>query len=416
MRVVHVSTSDLAGGAARGTYRLHRALVESGVDSRLIVSQKLSADPTVSEAFPQRFSTLRRLLRERLDRLPLACYPRRAPTDFSLNWARNGVWRAIVAARPDVVHLHWINHGFLPLAHLRKLRTPLVWSLYDLWPFTGGCHYSGACRSYERACGACPLLGSTQARDLSARILRAKRRAWSGLRPEIVCFSRQTEAQTRASSLFANLSLSVIPPPVDTRVYRPIPVADARRLLGLDPAAFVVMLGATQLGQPRKGADLALAALASLERTGPLAQLTLCTFGGSPPDAPDHAGAIPVKHLGPLHDDLTVALAYSAADAVLVPSREDTGPLVAVEALACGAPVIGFPIGLIADLVRHGHTGFLATPFEPAGLAAGVRWAAEHRGDPGVRTAARAVAVRLADARAQVPRYLEIYARARGTP
>jgi glycosyltransferase involved in cell wall biosynthesis len=413
MRIVHLSTSDQNGGAARYTYRLHRALVEAGVDSRLIVSQKSSNDPTVSEAFPPRGSTLRRRVRERLERLPLRFYPRRPPTEFSLNWAPNGAWRAVVAAKPDVVHLHWIQHGFFPFAHLRRLRTPLVWSLADYWPFTGGCHYSGDCRRFEHGCGACPQLGSHHPRDLSARLLRAKRRAWQGLPMHVICLSQDTMARARTSSLFASHPMTVLPLAVDTRIYRPIPAAEARRLLGLEADAFIVIFGAARVDDRRKGFDLAQAALASLTPAGTLEKIILCTFGDWPVGAPNQIGAVPVRHLGRLHDDLSIALAFSAADAALVPSREDTGPLILVEALACGTPVVGFPVGATADLVQHRQNGFLATPFEPSGLADGLRWAAGHRGEAAPRDAARETVVRLADTRAQVPRYLEIYAQAR---
>lgn len=410
MRIVHVSESDLHGGASRCGYRIHRALVEAGVDSHFLVGEKASADPTVAELFPRRGAILRRRWRERLEELPLWRYRHRRPAIFSTNWAPNSAARAIAAARPDVVHLHWINHGLLPRGDLGRLGAPLVWSLWDEWPFTGGCHYTGPCDRFTQACGACPVLGSTAARDLSAAVLAAKHRAWRGLTLELVAANRQLAAKARTSALFRNVPCNVVPQAIDPRVFRPLPRAQARSLLGLDPDAAIIVMGGDALAEPRKGFDLAAAALAT-DILAPVGSTLLCLFGDPPPDLPVRLGSTPLRHLGRLRDELTVALLFSAADAALVPSREDTGPQVAVEALACGTPVVGFPVGVTADLVQHQRNGFLATPFDPAALATGLRWALEHRGDETIRAAARASVLEFCDVRTHVPRYLEIYRR-----
>ncbi len=413
MRVVHLSTSDIQGGAARYTYRLHRALLEAGVDSRLIVSEKSSNDPTVSEAFPRRFSTLRRRWRETLESLPLRRYPNRSGTKFSVGWARNATWRAVRSAAPDVVHLHWVNHGFLAVRDLQRLGSPLVWTLLDHWPLTGGCHYFGDCERYRTTCGSCPVLGSTDPADLSARMQRVKREAWGRLPVQLVCFCSSSLQAAQGSSLFAGRPSLRLPPGVDTRIYRPIPTAEARRVLGLESAGLVLAFGAVNGDDPRKGFDLAMRALTDLPPTDGLDSAVLCYFGASNMPPPARIGPFAVRHFGYVHDDITLALIYSAADGVLVPSREDTAPLIAIEALACGAPVVGFPVGITADLVRHRQNGYLATPFDAASLAQGVTWLAENRGNPAMRAAARETAVHEANIQLQVPRYLEIYAAAR---
>jgi len=410
MRIVHVSESDLHGGASRSAYRVQCALLAAGADSHFLVGQKLSSDPTVAEVFPSRGATLRRRLRERLDAWPLRHYPDRAGILFSTAWASSGARRTILSAAPDLVHLHWINHGLLARRDIARLEVPLVWSLWDQWPFTGGCHYSGSCSRYTAGCGACPALGSTAEKDLSADVLSAKRRAWRGLRLETVAPSRWLADRARASNLFGAVPCTVLAQPIDPAVFRPLPRDQARMLLGLDPSAALIVLGADALGERRKGFDLASAALATAVFPAG-AEPLLFTFGDLPPKAPDRLGAVPVRHLGRLRDELTVALAFSAADVALVPSREDAGPQVTVEALACGTPVVGFPVGVTADLVRHEANGWLASSFDPAGLAAGLRWALARRNDPALRTAARAAAVAAADVHAQVPEYLSLYRR-----
>lgn len=407
MKIVHFSETDLGGGAGLSSYRLHRALIARGVDSVFLVSRKFSTDPTVREAFPARWSTMRRLLRERMDRLPLAFHPRRKLTDFSTSWLRSGAAGALARERPDVVHLHWANLGFFGLRDLERLPRPFVWSLKDMWPFTGGCHYAGDCAGFTRQCGSCPLLGSARERDLSRRIFERKRAVFSRLDFRYLCLSRQALELAQSSSLLRERAGQFLPIGVPLDRFQPVERAIARQILGLPADGFLVAFGALRLEDRRKGGDLMEAAARLLGADAAARRLEFVAFGAGA--MPARMGSFPVHHLGMLRDEVTIALTLAAADVTVVPSREDAGPSVTIESLACGTPVVGFPIGANRDLITHGANGYLAAPFTAESLAAGLRWAMEHGNPPALRQVARESVKEHHDVSVQAERYLELY-------
>jgi glycosyltransferase involved in cell wall biosynthesis len=407
MRVVHFSETDLGGGAGIACYRLHRALLAAGVDSRLMVSRKFSADPTVQEAFPPRLSTVRRLLRERLDRLPLVFYPQRQRTDFSPAWLNGGAWRAAGRERADLVHLHWTNLGFLGVREWARFRGPVVYTLHDMWPFTGGCHYAGDCRKFLEGCGACPILASHRQRDLTHRQFLRKQQLY-GRRPfDYTCHSQQYLEFAQTSRLLRDQRGHLLPIGVDLDRFQPLERPVARRILGLPERGFLALFSALQLDQPRKGGDLLAAAATTLAAQTGAEALDFVTLGGGL--APERIGPFRVRHLGLLRDEQTVALALSAADVALIPSREDNGLNLTIEALACGTPVVGFPVGSNRDLVRTGENGFLARPFSAESLAEGLAWALAQQGNEAVRQAARASVRANHDVARQAARHAELY-------
>lgn len=407
MKIVHFSETDIGSGAGISSYRLHRALLARGVESVLLVSRKFTADPTVREAFPQRGSTLRRRLRERLDRWPLARYPQRRPADFSTAWLQSGAPRALAQERPDLVHLHWVNLGFLGLGDLVRLPQPFVWSLKDMWPFTGGCHYSGDCRAFARECGRCPILGSNRERDLSRRILARKRAVFAQLDFRYLCLSQQALELAQSSALLRDRSGRCLPIGVPLNRFQPLERTIARRILGLPATGILAAFGALQLGDRRKGGDLLQAAARLLEPDVPAGELAFVTFGAGA--MPARLGVYSVHHLGMLRDDITIALALAAADVAVVPSREDAGPQLTIESLACGTGVIGYPVGANRDLIRSGGNGYLGTPFTAESLAHGLRWALAHASRPEVRQAARDAVQEQHDSARQAERYIEFY-------
>ena len=167
MKILIVNTSDIQGGAARAAYRLHRSLLNAGIDSQMLVQKKSSDDYTVIgpiSKIEKAFS----FLRPQLDQLPVKFYKNRTKTLFSPSWiGSKKIIQKINETDPDIVHLHWICGGMIKIEDLLKIKKPIVWSLHDNWAFTGGCHIKWDCEKYKNECGACPRLGSNKIKDLS---------------------------------------------------------------------------------------------------------------------------------------------------------------------------------------------------------------------------------------------------------
>ena len=384
-----IVSHNLDGGAGGAAYRLHQGLRAQGVDSRLLVqfdSRGTEGIHTVPRDPVSRRLAWRRGL---LDRMPVRVYPdRERPHSLWPLWLPDPlVLRRVRELDPAVVNLHWVLDGFVSVEMVPRLGRPLVWTMHDMWPFTGGCDYSLGCERFTRACGACPVAGSESPRDLSRWIWRRKRRSWSGLDLTAVAPSRWLAACARRSSLFRNRRVEVIPYGVDTTTFKPIDRAAARALLGLPADRRLVMFGAHD-DTPRKGFRELAAALRALAREDDVEALVV-----GPRTLAERADlAVPLHARGPFRDEVSMAAAYSAADALVLPSRWDNLPLVGLEALACGTPVVGFAGDSgIPDLVDHRVNGYLADAQDAEDLAHGIRWVV---GRQALRTAAREKAER----------------------
>lgn len=276
----------------------------------------------------------------------------------------------------DILNLHWIAEfidyrKFLPVA---VNAAPVVWTLHDMNPFTGGCHYDLGCGRYKQSCGSCPQLGSNQENDLSRQIWKRKEETFRQINPDrvrIVAGSQWLANAARSSSLFSRFHITTIHCGLDPDVFCPRESGDLRAALQIPKSAFVVLFAADQIGNQRKGLSLLLQALKGLPKDRQI--YLLSAGGGSQIEAP-----FPHIHLGKFSSDQMLSLFYSVGDCFVIPSIQEVFGLTALEAMACGTPVIGFDTGGIPDMVRPGKTGLLAPTGDVATLTAQIAWMLDH--------------------------------------
>jgi glycosyltransferase involved in cell wall biosynthesis len=366
VKVALLSWSDLASGAFIAAHRLKQALEDAGTRTAMVVARRLGTSPTTIGPirFLDRAATM---ATPYLDALPTRFYRGREQTLFSPACVPDRVLPRVSATEPDVVHLHWINYGYLHPRTMAKFRKPLLWTFHDMWPMTGGCHYASGCTRYEHECGACPSLLSTRARDLSSRVWERKKAAWRGLNIAIIAPSRWMADCARRSSLFSTSRIEVIPNCLDTERFRPLDRAACRNILGLPQEAKIVLFVAMNAERDkRKGFDLLHAAACALRERDPAGRLMALVVGAESigSDFP-----FPVRLLGLLRDEISLSLAYNAADVFVSASREDNLPNTVLEAMSCGTACVGFDVGGMSDLIDHQETGLLAVPEDSQDLA-----------------------------------------------
>lgn len=371
MKIIQLNYSDISGGAARAAYRIHHCLRAAGIDSHLWVEHALAGDWTVERPTSKR-AKLATALRSRLGGqlrhlLKTSNSIIHSPAILPSHWPAR-----IDASDADVVHLHWIAGEMLSIADIGRIRKPLVWTLHDMWAFCGAEHYTDDERwrnGYQRDNRPPHESGF----DLNRWTWARKRKHWR--RPiHIVTPSRWLADCARASPLMREWPVSVVPNPLDTDRWRPLEQRLARELLQLPTDVPLVLFGAMGGGRdPRKGFDLLMQALTVLRGESVAKGLELVVFGQRAPRyAPDLG--FPIHYSGHLHDDLSLRALYSAADVLVVPSRQDNLPNTGVEAQACGTPVVAFDIGGLPDIIEHQVTGYLARAFDIHELVAGIEW------------------------------------------
>ncbi|CAN2038983.1 Glycosyltransferase [Candidatus Magnetomoraceae bacterium gMMP-15] len=372
MKSLLINTTDISGGAARAAFRLHQGLGQIGAESSMLVQNKISdlkniAGPT---------SMLEKIyakLKPHLDRIPLYFYNNRQETPYNLQWIPDFIQPSLNKLNPDIVHLHWICGGFIKIESLARINKPIVWTLHDMWAFTGGCHYSGECHNYCQSCGQCPQLSSQNIKNISHWVWNRKQKVYNNLDLTVVTLSQWMTECVKNSSLFKNIRVKLIPNGLNLQQYKPIDKSLARELLNLPHDKKLILFGAMRAtSDKRKGFQYLQPALQKLSANF-MQDMEIIVFGSSKPENPPDFG-FPSHYLGVFHDDISLALLYSAADVFIAPSVEDNLPNTVLESIACGTPCVAFNIGGMPDMIDHKINGYLANPFEIEDLAQGISW------------------------------------------
>ena len=372
LRPLLVSFSEQAGGAARASQRLYSGLRASGIDAHMLVQSKSSRDPNIIGP-TGKVARGMAALRPTLDQLPLF-FTRKPIDQFMTGWLPDRIEHMADQVGVNIINLHEIRKGNLRIESLGRLTQPIVWTLHDLWALTGGCHYDAGCGRYKNRCGNCPLLAGERERDLSRRVMQRKENAWQETNLTVVAPSHWIANCARQSTLLASLRIEVIPNGLDITTYRPLAQRQARDWLGLPQERnLLLFLAVNAMSDRRKGFAQLQEALLRLRADSECGSIELMVVGASARDA-ETEQPFPTHYLGHLHDDVALALAYSAADIFVAPSLQDNLPNTVMEALACGTPALAFDIGGMPDMIDHQVNGYLAEPRDAASLAGGIRW------------------------------------------
>ena len=378
MKILHVSTNEIEGGAARAANRLHQGLLKAGIDSQMLVQSRTTLDPRV-HASEGKLARGLDAIRPTIDQLPLHLLSPAGANSFCLGWFPDRLTEAIKRLKPDLLHLHWVAKGALNIRTLENIAQPVVWTLHDMWPMTGGCFHSRDCLRFQDSCGACPQLKSGSTRDLSRWVWERKHAAWKKKPEVLICPSGWMAERASSSSLFNGRDIRRVSNGLDTQRFQPIDHLQARRLLGLPVDSPLVLFSEVKGPlNPYKGFHYLAPIFQALKSIDKDTRVELVLLGQIYPeqviDIP-----VPVHRLGRFADDVSLALAYGAADLFISPSEIDNLPNTVMESLACGTPVAGFSVGGIPEMIASQQTGWLSPTGDAADLARGISWILEDR-------------------------------------
>ena len=342
----------------------------------MFVAHKAGDEPSVICYRPPRdlVSRIRRTVRRKIISMAVERYSSTAPAGLSFFTHDRTVyggdpWRHM--PENDVLQLHFISQFVDYQAFFSAIprNKQLVWTMHGMEALTGGCHYDYGCGKFTQECGACPQLGSQSELDLTRRVWRRKRDGYQKIgsnQLHIVSPSRWLHDQVKRSSLLCRFGCSVIPYGLDTEIFAPRDRRAARLALEVPLEAKIILFVAYGVDDPRKGFHLLASALAGMGVKDNTFLLSIGPGSLLPPQG------LPHKHIGSIGNDRALSNIYSASDVFVVPSVQENLPNTALEAIACGTPVVGFDVGGIPEIVRPGVTGLLARPGDAAELRSAI--------------------------------------------
>ncbi|MCE5204797.1 MAG: glycosyltransferase family 4 protein [Porphyromonadaceae bacterium] len=370
MNILIVNTSDIHGGAAIAAYRLMNALLREGEHVKMVVRDK-QADHTDVIAAGGKLPNRLNFYMERGVIFLCNGFTKRHLFDISIANTGLSITDLPAFREADVIHLHWINQGMLSLDEISRIIVSgkkIVWTMHDMWPFTGICHHAAGCTRYERSCGECPWLGSPSRNDLSHRSFLAKQAVYARGQITFVACSNWLRELAAKSPLTAGHRVVSIPNPIDTAVYTPMDKSEVRQRLNLPEDKKIVLFAAVKASDPRKGMDY----LAEASRI--MAQQhedILFLIAGNQGEELGKRLLLPARSLGYVAPQDMPGV-YNAADLFVTPSLQENLPNTIMEAMACGTPCVGFHTGGIPEMISHGTNGYVAAYRDANDLATGI--------------------------------------------
>ncbi|QNI96557.1 glycosyltransferase [Synechococcus sp. RS9902] len=269
----------------------------------------------------------------------------------------------------DILHFHWVS-GLLDYNLLSNIpdNKPIVWTLHDMNPFTGGCHYSENCLNFVEDCSKCHLLkaGSLFAQEqLDIKVSALKRLN----NIQVITPSLWLKSLAEQSIVFGGRPVHHIPNIMPTHIFKPHNSAVSRIKLGLPLDKKLLLFGADNITNLRKGGDLLQSVAQLLSEEFSPDDIEVVFFGNGHLNIPFRS-----HNLGHINDEEKLAYIYSAADLFIFPSREDNAPMSLVESMLCGTPVVASDVGNVSELVKHKSNGYISKSEDISDMCAGIRW------------------------------------------
>lgn len=352
MKILFVNTSPSVGGAAIAAGRIKSALEKQGVQTSFLARAEKAGFYIERAAI----WAVNGFSKENLFAVDIA------------NYGEN-ITKLPEFKEADIIHLHWINQGFLSTRGLKKIfdsGKPIVWTMHDMWPCTGICHHSRECDNYFIGCHDCQYLKFPGERDLSSVIYRRKETAYKNANITFVTCSKWLKERASHSGLLAGHNLLDIPNPIDTDFYKPTEQGDRK-------GCYRILFGAAKITDKRKGIDYFIESCNILKEKHPELNLKVVCYGQNS-EVLASLIPYPVESLGYVSGDATIRDLYNSVDLFVTPSLEDNLPNTIMEAMACGVPCVGFNVGGIPEMIEHKETGYVAEYKSAKDFADGIAW------------------------------------------
>ncbi len=377
MRVLIINTSERIGGAAIAANRLMDALRNNGIQAKMLVRDKQTDQITVI-GLKKSWWKIWQFIWERIVIWKANLFKKHNLFDVDIANTGTNISSLPEFTQAEIIHLHWINQGMLSLTDIRRIiesGKPIVWTMHDMWPFTGICHYAGECTNYTTHCENCPVLYKGSKKDLSYQTFRKKIEMFKGSKISFVTCSKWLADMAKQGSLISNQSITHIPNAINTNLFKPRDKEQARKKLQLPLDKKLLLFGSVKTTDKRKGIDYLVKACQILSTRYPnFCENLAVVILGKQSELYQSLFPFPIYAMNYISSEKELVDIYNAVDLYVTPSLQDNLPNTIMEAMACGIPCVGFNVGGIPEMIDHLHNGYVAEYKSAEDFANGIFW------------------------------------------
>jgi len=369
MKILHVNYSDAYGGASIAVKRLHDILNQNNIDSSLLVSEKKNLEEKIIN-IPKNSEKIKNLLKDSLNRKLSNLVNDNDFKSFSLNLIPSKLINIINKINPDIVNLHWIGNETISIKDIKKIKSKVVWTMHDMWPFCATEHYTLK-DEFVKGYKLSKNKKIFNLFNLDNYIWNLKKNNYGNI-DKIICTSEWMYEKAKKSQLFKNKKMKIIPLPIDQNFWKPVNRYHAKEFLGINKNQKIIVFGADNfLKNKRKGFEFLVKAVDILKKENKFDYKVL-TFGET--KNLNKLKSLNIENLGYINDDVTKKILYSAADLTVIPSIVEAFGLVAQESIQCGTPCVIFNDTGLTSIIEHKKNGYIANNKSEIDLKDGIEW------------------------------------------
>ncbi len=349
MRVAHFFSGNPNSGAASGALNLCKGLVKNNVNIE-IINDKFDFNIEGQKIFYQKnnIKSFISNIYNIYDRSSFLSIKKK------IKFSNGFIGRLPISINKinkfDIVHLHWINNGFLNLEYLNKINVPIVWTIRDMWPFTGGCHYSLGCNKFHIECKKCPSIESLLfQKDIIYNLFKKKSSIFNKKKMYFVAISKWIEEEIKNSFLLKHKNISQIYNCVDDEIFFPEDIIKARKKLNLPLNKFIILIGSQKLDDKIKNNKKVYDILNDHN----FRDCFFISFGKNFKQFKN------LKNYGFVEDKNILREIFSAANLYLSFAKEEAFGKTLVESLMCNTPVISYDNNSCKEIIDHKKNGYI---------------------------------------------------------
>ena len=365
INVLHVVGGPLTNGAAKGANILHQALLGLDINSKLLndhpskIENKKNYDENIIFINNNFVKKITNIFFIYLEKILKSIYLHSPRETFTIGFFGFDITKLKAYKDANIIHIHWLGQGFINLKSLSKIDKPVIWTMRDMWPFTGGSHYSMDFEKYESS--------------YTSKIIQNYKKKNYNKNFQFIAVSDWLKKKAEKSNVLIEHNIKKIDNNIDIQEFATIEKKTARIQLGISTKKQIILYGAQNPQSKRKGWQIFIKTLEKLDKS----KYLLLIFGNFwSQKILDNIG-IEYKILGYISDKIKLNMTYSSADLFVASSIEDAWPKTFAEAMCCGIPVVCFKDTSLSEIVDHKINGYVVDEFNSEQLKKGIDWLSE---------------------------------------